>query len=386
MDRTDPPAAGFEHATPPTAGRVATLAGHRIAAVTTATTQSRYPRDIGRNARLGRHGTGPATTAVAVTTDVGAIGWALATGPLDGVDDLVGRDLTALFDPQIGVIDDAAGSLDLALHDLAGVVLGRSVAGLLGARGTPSVPTYSGAIYFDDLDAPDGIDTVLAHCRDDYAAGYRALKLKVGRGHRWMTAGGLSRDIAVVHAVREAFPDIDILTDANDGFTLQDARTFLDATAECRLFWLEEPFEENRADLTALYAHLTDTGIPTLLADGERDPDLEPLLALGAAGVLDVLLMDIGSFGLTAWRAAMPRLIEVGVSASPHAWGEPLKSLYAAQVAAGLGNVLTVEGVPGTAWVDGQEVDRTAYRLAGGVLTVPTAPGFGIRVPPALRP
>lgn len=58
----------------------AALVGHRITALTTFEVSSRYPRRIGRNARLGSHGTGPTSTALAITTGDGVTGWGLASG------------------------------------------------------------------------------------------------------------------------------------------------------------------------------------------------------------------------------------------------------------------------------------------------------------------
>ncbi|WP_245941112.1 mandelate racemase/muconate lactonizing enzyme family protein [Thermasporomyces composti] len=311
-----------------------------------------------------------------VRTDQGGQGWGLAAGDLTDVAALVGRRVDELFDPKVGVVEALATPLDFALHDLAGRLLDQPVHQLLGGHGTRAVPWYDGAIYFDDLDpdeAPRGLDAVLANCRDDYALGFRAFKVKIGRGHRWMAPeAGRRRDVDVTRAVREAFPDCRILVDANDGYTCADVLDYLDAVADCDVFWLEEPFPENREDLRRLREHLADRG--TLVADGESEPDVPFLLDLGKEGLLDVLLMDVVSFGLTRWRALMPRLAELGVRASPHAWGLPLKSLYAAQIAAGLGNVPLVEGVPGT--TDG--VDTSAYRSVDGVLHVPDAPGFGL--------
>jgi hypothetical protein len=101
---------------------------------------------------------------------------------------------------------------------------------------------------------------------------------------------------------------------------------------------------------------------------------LEELYGLCRDGLLDVLLMDVGGMGFSAWRRVMPRLLDIGVQGSPHAWGEPLRTYYAAQIACGLSNVPIVEGVPGN--VDG--VDDSGYVLEGGVLTLPEAPGFGL--------
>ena len=361
---------------------MSSIEGHRLASVQTFEVVSRYPRTIGRNARLGAHGDGPTSTAVSVATTDGAVGWGLATGPVEPTRSLVGRPVAELIDPSIGVVDPAALPLDYALHDLAGIIVGRPVHELLGGAGAQTFDCYSGAIYLDDLDvSPDrAIDTVLANCAMDHAAGFRSFKLKIGRGHRWMDpAEGLARDIEVTRAVRKHYPDADLLVDANDGFTVTDALRYLDAVQDCGLFWLEEPFPENHDDLTRLRKFRTDTASPTLVADGEARPDVPTLLSLAADGLVDVLLMDVVSYGLTAWRKIMPEVRRAGVLASPHAWGDPLKTLYAAQIGAGLGSVRTVEGVPGT--VVG--VDTAGYRLDAGRLTVPTTAGLGIPVPTA---
>lgn len=70
----------------------------------------------------------------------------------------------------------------------------------------------------------------------------------------------------------------------------------------------------------------------------------------------------------------MPRLHALGVGGSPHAWGEPFKTYYAAQIGCGLGGVPIVEGVPGH--VEG--VDDSGYVLEDGILSLPHSPGFGM--------
>lgn len=358
-----------------------TLSGHRLAAVEFAEISTRYPRVIGRNARLGSHGSGPTAPIAIIRTDGGVTGWGLSKRDPGAAEALVGTPLDELFDPATGITDERAIALDFALHDLAGHVLGVPVYELLGDHGGTSITCYDGAIYLDDLDpedAPRGIDAAIANCTNDYALGFRAFKLKIGRGHRWMPPeDGLRRDIEVTRAVRAAFPDCRILVDANNGYTVAGFCEYLSAVLDCELFWVEEPFQESREDLQQLREFLGKQDSTTLIADGEADPDEPFLLQLSEEGLLDVLLMDVVSYGLTPWRRIMPRLVELGVHASPHAWGLPLKTLYAAQMAAGLGNVITVEGVPGSTL----GVDTTGYRLDEGVLHVPSTPGFGIPLP-----
>ncbi len=353
----------------------------RIVGIETAELQSSYPRIVGKNSHLPSHGSGPTDQIVLVHTDQGATGWGLLGKGSGDVSRMIGRPLVELFDPARGVIVDDALALDFALHDLVGVILQQPVYQMLGATGDNPVPCYDGGIYMDDLDpedAPRGIEVVLQHCAHDYEQGYRAFKLKIGRGYRWMDqASGLRRDIEVTRAVRERYPDCEILVDANNGYSGEGFLQYLDGVVDCRLFWVEEPFQETREDLRRLRRYLDRRSPDTLIADGELRPDVPFLLELARERLLDVLLMDIVGLGLTPWRRLMPTLQEIGVQASPHAWGVPLKTLYIAQFAAGLGNVVTVEGVPGTA----AAIDCTGYELVEGRLGAPNLPGWGIQAP-----
>lgn len=356
------------------------LAGHRLAAVETTEIQARYPRRAGRNARLGPHGRGGRALAVTVRTDTGHSGWGMLEGPSGDLHRCVGRPLDELLAAEAGVIDPEAANLDVALHDLAARILGRPLHRMLGGRGPTTVPCYSGAIYFDDLDpedAPRGIRAVLDGCAADWAAGYRAFKLKIGRGYRWMEAEtGFARDIEVTRRVREAYPGAVLMVDANNGFTPQRTIDYLRAVADCELYWIEEPFPEHEDGLRVLREFLAETDSSVRVADGEHEPDVDQVLALAEAGLLDVALMDVLSFSLTAWRRLMPRLAQLGVAASPHAWGHPVKTAYAAQLAAGLGNIAVVEGVPGIT----EGVDASAFALVGGALEVPEVPGSGLEL------
>src|SRR2546421_12543315 len=95
------------------------LDGHRLTDVRIGELTTRYPRIIGRNARLPVHGIGPTSATVRLRTDQGASGWGLLCGRLENPTEFVGRPLDELVDPATGVLSDAALPLDLAWHDLA---------------------------------------------------------------------------------------------------------------------------------------------------------------------------------------------------------------------------------------------------------------------------
>jgi L-alanine-DL-glutamate epimerase-like enolase superfamily enzyme len=329
-----------------------------------------------------------------LTTDQGASGWAMCYLKDDAVRKFIGVRVSDLFDVKDGSAAEA-GALDKALHDLAGNILGVPVYSLLGAAGPREVPVYSGAIYMEDVvpqGKPRGVSAVLAACRQDYEVGYRAFKLKIGRGFKWMPRReGLKRDIEVTRAVRRKFPDCKILVDANDAYRVAEAVEYVRGVADCGLYWIEEPFEENRDDLKKLKAAMAECGCKALIADGERRKRhaktptrhggyvkefTDRLYALARDKLVDVVLWDLGIVGFTRWRKLMPDLIRLGIKASPHLWMWTPRPYYCAQLAAGVGNVCIVEGIPGKA----KGIDYSAYTMKDGKLLVPAMPGFGLKL------
>jgi D-galactarolactone cycloisomerase len=364
------------------------LSAHRIASIDVVPVRATVARNIGRNAIIGNHGDGHDLTVLVVTTDRGATGW----GPrcwwnghdfvpdASGLDGVIGRSLAELFDPAIGTIAPEARPLDIALHDLVARILDVPVYAMLGGAGSRDVALYSGAVYFDDLDpedAPVGVDAIRRDIQMDTVLGHRDFKLKIGRGHKWMPRdAGMARDIEVTRRARELAPNARIMVDSNTGYSVEDAEEYLRAVADCDLYWLEEPLPENEEDFRRIRAILDEVSPATRLADGESAPDTEQLVDLGAKGLLGVAQMDVVGYGITLWREVMPRFAANGVDTSPHTWGNPVATHYAAHLAAGLGNVSVVEAMP--AIVD--EVDASAYTFAEGILRVPDAPGFGLRL------
>jgi L-alanine-DL-glutamate epimerase-like enolase superfamily enzyme len=360
------------------------LALHKIDSVVFSRVKLNYPRLVGKNAKLDLHGYGPDLDICVLRTDQGAMGWASLRGSKQNAEklitELIGKKVSDLFSTKTGTLSEKNIPFDIALHDLAGVILQKPVYELLGKKDPFITKYYSGMIYFDDLepkDKPAGIDRILEECQFDYGVGYRQFKLKIGRGHKWMHASeGLKRDIEVTKAVASAFPDCEILVDGNNGFTSDDFIKYLQAIAGIKLFWIEEPFHETVEDNQTLRQFVKAEKLNTLLADGEADPDQAFLKKLFEQKLLDVQLTDIEGLGFTNWRKMMPELVKTGTSASPHAWGSLLKTNYTAHLAGGLGNTVTIEGVTSSS----EDVDLTAYTVKDGKLIPPMLPGFGMQL------
>jgi D-galactarolactone cycloisomerase len=171
----------------------------------------------------------------------------------------------------------ALSGLDIALWDIKCQATGLPLYQLLGGASKP-IKAYAGGIALGWQEPALLAEEALRHVAD----GYRALKLRMGDTPQ--------RDIARLRAVRKAVgEDIDILTDANTAYTLDDVRRVMPAFEECNVGWLEEPFPPQdrrayavaatlgRVPLAAGENHYTRYEFATLLEDGHVQfvqPDL----------------------------------------------------------------------------------------------------------------
>jgi len=238
-------------------------------------------------------------------------------------------------------------------------------------------------ILFDELgpkDEPLGIDNILKNCQWDYDYGYRQLKVKIGRsGKMYPHDKGLAKDIEVVRAIHEAFKGkgVDILVDANDAYSYQDTLDFLTGVGDTPIFWVEEPFEENLKLGGQLRQWMDQNGFKkTYYGDGEGSSNFDTCMAMADAGTLDIYQADLRRYGFTNWVKLMPRLKKKKTLTSPYAFGDGMKTYCTAHLAAGLGNVITIEGV--TCFSD--EMDYGDYKIENGKLTVSDRPGFGMKL------
>ena len=78
-----------------------------------------------------------------------------------------------------------------------------------------------------------GLESEIQRCK---IAGYKTVKMKVGRSE-------LKEDIQRVRLVRRKWNDVEIRLDANQAWTLKEAKEILSALADCHLAYCEEPLQ-----------------------------------------------------------------------------------------------------------------------------------------------
>ena len=253
---------------------ISELKGHVITDVKEWKVRTRYPRYMGKNSKQISHGYGHSGVGILeITTSKGASG--IGFGRCDRLlyPSLVGRALSEVFDPALGILSPTLYSADLALHDLAGKILGIPVKRMISDSPADRVCCYDGAIYMSDISPdrrPRGVHGIIDDCRSDaLERGFTDFKVKIGR-EKWMGyEAGLARDVEIIRAIRSEFPDCRILVDANDSYTLETTVAFMEAVKYCGIYWFEEPFQEEEEALRSLKAYLKENSPETLIADGE---------------------------------------------------------------------------------------------------------------------
>ncbi|MBN1828107.1 MAG: mandelate racemase/muconate lactonizing enzyme family protein, partial [Deltaproteobacteria bacterium] len=104
-----------------------------------------------------------------------------------------------------GFMIEAMSGVDMALWDVMGKAAGLPICKLLGGKARDRVEAYASALLFKDL------DTLRAEAAELAGKGYRAIKMKVGKG--------LEEDLRSIEAVRsEIGPGVKLMLDANSGF------------------------------------------------------------------------------------------------------------------------------------------------------------------------
>ncbi len=148
----------------------------------------------------------------------------------------------------------AMSGIDCALWDIRGQAAGMPIYKLIGGayRG---IPAYAGGVSLGYQPPQE----LLAELKPHLKAGYKAVKLRIGDSPK--------NDISRMRAVRKAIgDDIAILTDANTGYTVADARAVMPVMEDLNIAWLEEPFPAHDYESYSLASTFSSTP----LAAGEN--------------------------------------------------------------------------------------------------------------------
>ena len=128
----------------------------------------------------------------------------------------------------------------------------------------------------------DSVEELIDIIEKELDAGYQRIKIKIKPG--W--------DIDIVRRVRERFPEIQLMGDANSAYSLRDLPLFK-ALDEFKLMMLEQPLAyDDMFDHAELQKQIA---TPICLDESVKTPaDAQHAIALGACRIINVKLGRVG--------------------------------------------------------------------------------------------
>ena len=364
---------------------------------------SSYRKELGKNAYIDNIGTQRLEWVVRARSSSGAEGISIANrmmreGSVETMlayikGALLGREVDQLLEISDGVVTGAGPGMDrwyrrngwmtILAFDLVGKVRGVSAIDLLGGKKHDSVPAYDTTLYFQDFLNPErGALQVGDEAAQAVADGWRAIKIKLGRGGRWrLPEDGMRRDIEVVLGARAAVDhDVKIYVDANFGYDghLDLLDQLIKEVTPADIFWFEEMITHNLDGYKTMRESLAKHGSKALLTCGEvdRDPISEVFQNLIDGGLIDGYQPDIVGHGYLGWMDLERQLEGTGVRTIPHNFGNGSFGSYAS----------IVWGAASQTYVSLEDERVIPHYLTAlpdftnGAYALPTGPGLGMDI------
>ncbi|MGV9270830.1 mandelate racemase/muconate lactonizing enzyme family protein [Kitasatospora sp. NPDC003701] len=256
---------------------------------------------------------------------------------------------------------EALAGVDLALWDLRGKLAGVPVHRLLGGPIRETVDCYASPVALH-ADPEDSARQALGFVD----AGFKALKVKIGRGER--------TDRAHLTAVRNAVgEDIEILTDVNCAYDLDQATRVGAVLADLGISWYEEPLQVD--DLANLAELRRRTGLTVV--NGETHFTRFDLRDSLLQRAIDVFMPNVARCGGITEAMRLSALASAfHVDIAPHGVGSGVSLCAALQLCAATPNLRTYEynRLPNPIR---ENILLNPPKFTDGALVVPTGPGLG---------
>lgn len=201
-------------------------------------------------------------------------------------------------------IPQATSAIQVALWDIIGKATKQPIYKLLGGM-KEKVKAYASMPRGYKARAVAGVVEAAAD------KGFEAVKLRIGNGPK--------KDKKLLKTVRESFPDIDIMVDANSAY--EDVWTALEVAEICgeyNITWLEEPMPSDNLNGLARLRELS----PVPIAGGENDMGTFRFQDILEKGCYDIIQPDVTRSGGYLQLKKIDAMAEVkSIQLIPHIFG-----------------------------------------------------------------
>jgi len=259
----------------------------------------------------------------------------------------------------VGAAQFAIAAVDCALWDIMGKKAGLPVAKLLGAR-RESIPAYAMVGWYFE----GGSGEFVKQCTAAVEEGFRALKIKVGKGP-------LKDDIERIRLIHKEFGDeFRVMVDANCIFDELEATFRGKAYDDENVFWFEEPMQPYMRDS---HTRLSQR-IKTPLAIGENYFTRHQFYDIIKAGCVSIVQPDgRRAGGPTEWMDIGAISEAAGLKLASHGGGPVNVNILCA-----IENAIYLES--GSLKSENNGILKTQLVMKNGEILIPNVPGIGIEL------
>jgi D-xylonate dehydratase len=281
-----------------------------------------------------------------------------------------------------GKVISAVSGVEIALHDLAGKLLGVPAYQLLGGKYRDEVRVYCDCHAGDEAEPASNAreaERVVSEL------GYDALKFDLDvpsgvgkdRANRHLRGPEIEHKVDIVEAVTEAVGDrADVAFDCHWAYSTGSAKRLARALEPYDVWWLEDPVPPENHDAQREVTRSTATPI----ASGENVYRVHGNRRLLEEQALDIVAPDIPKVGGMREGRKIATLADLYyVPLAMHNVATPVGTMASAQLAAAIPNALAVEfhSYQLGWWADLVEEDGL---IEGGRMAIPEAPGLGLKL------
>lgn len=265
-------------------------------------------------------------------------------------------------------------AIEQACWDILGKSLKIPVWQLFGGKHRDHLRVYANGWYQGPRDPVFFADKAA----EMVAKGYTALKFDpFGGAYQQIDKASERLSIQIVGAVRDAVgPDVDILVEAHDRFTVTNAIRLGRALEEFKPMWLETPVRTH--DLAGHLEVARSIQIPVVLGEGFNE--LRQFADLLSARVIDIIQPEPQTLGPSRARKAFAIAQAYDALVACHQAQSPFCTAMNAHLHASIPNFLIHENFDDSLEPWTWDLLSGAPRVENGYLTVSNAPGWGVEL------
>jgi len=277
---------------------------------------------------------------------------------IEGAHRILNKTIAASFSTGMPI---AKAGIDLALHDLAGKLAGKSLPELWGPKPLARIPLS----WTVNVKAIEEVEPLMAEGRK---RGYRNFNIKVAPDPKF--------DLALAGEVQRLAPECFLWADANGGYDTDSALTVAPKLRDAGVNVLEQPVAPN--NLSGLAALKKQGALPVILDEGVVSvTDLEEFHKLK---LLDgVAMKPARTAGLFDARRQVEFLQSHNLMFLGSGLTDPDLSLAASLLLFGAYGLKYPAALNGPQFLTGWFL-KQPFQVEDGALRVPTGPGLGVEV------